>query len=131
MYISSADYMTRNTIRRVEVAAPILNEKIRLRLWEMFEIMLADNVKGRRMVTDGHYVHKDKIGEPLDSQVYFFEQAYKRAEKKEADRRRAAARKEAAEKKKAAEKAAAKTDTKTVKNTAAKKKKAVKKTTDK
>ncbi len=131
MYISSADYMTRNTIRRVEVAAPILNEKIRLRLWEMFEIMLADNVKGRRMVTDGHYVHKDKIGEPLDSQIYFFEQAYKRAEKKEADRRRAAARKEAAEKKKEAEKVAAKTDTKTVKKTAAKKKKTVKKTTDK
>ena len=47
IYIASADYMTRNTLRRVEVAAPIYDEKLKCRLREMFITMLSDNVKGR------------------------------------------------------------------------------------
>ena len=57
IYISSADYMTRNTIRRVEVAAPVYNEKIKKRLWNMFEILLRDNVKARIQLPDGAYVY--------------------------------------------------------------------------
>ena len=40
VYIASADFMTRNTIRRVEVAAPVLDEKLKERLDWMFETMM-------------------------------------------------------------------------------------------
>ncbi|GHU56543.1 hypothetical protein FACS1894132_14060 [Clostridia bacterium] len=72
IYISSADYMTRNTIRRVEVAAPILDKKVKDRIFNMFCIMLNDNVKGRIMQSDGNYV-KDTLenSEPLNSQEEF------------------------------------------------------------
>ncbi|MBE6861646.1 MAG: polyphosphate kinase 1 [Ruminococcus sp.] len=81
MYISSADYMTRNTIKRVEVAAPVLDEKLKKRLSDMFNIMLRDNVKARVMLSDGSYVHAEKKdNDPeLNSQEYFYEEAYKKA----------------------------------------------------
>jgi polyphosphate kinase len=60
MYISSADYMTRNTIRRIEVAAPILSPVLRQRINSMFNIILSDNVKGRYMNSDGNYIKKEK-----------------------------------------------------------------------
>lgn len=79
VYISSADFMTRNMERRVEVAAPIRNEKIKARICEMFEVMKNDNVKARLQLANGSYYKNDVVGEPLDSQLYFYEEAYKAA----------------------------------------------------
>jgi len=84
IYISSADYMTRNTIRRVEVAAPIYNERIKKRLWNMFETLLKDNIKARKQLPDGTYIYKVNDNPPVDAQRYFIEEAYKKAEKKAA-----------------------------------------------
>ncbi|MCH5201227.1 MAG: polyphosphate kinase 1, partial [Oscillospiraceae bacterium] len=85
VYISSADFMTRNTERRVEVAAPIKNPEIQDRLVDIFNTMLKDNVKARVQQPDGSYIRKPRAEgeEPLDSQLYFYEQAYINAEKRE------------------------------------------------
>lgn len=92
IYISSADFMTRNTIRRVEVAAPIYNEKIKKRLWNMFEILLSDNVKARIQLPDGTYIYKTNDNPPTDAQRFFSEEAYKKAERKAAAKEKARAR---------------------------------------
>lgn len=85
IYISSADYMTRNTIRRVEVAAPVLDDKLKKRIREMFRVLMSDNVKARIMLSDGTYVRvqRNEGDEPLNSQEYFYEEAYKRLEDKQ------------------------------------------------
>ncbi len=88
IYISSADYMTRNTIRRVEVAAPVYDERHKKRLLEMFEILLSDNIKGRKQLPDGTYIYKVNDNPPVDAQRYFIEEAYKKAEKKAKARNR-------------------------------------------
>lgn len=76
VYIGSADFMTRNTLRRVEVAVPVCDEEIRERIEQMFDRMLADNVKARIQNPDGTYRRAAK-GEPeINSQELFFEQAY-------------------------------------------------------
>lgn len=80
IYIASADYMTRNTLRRVEVAAPIYDERLKLRIREMFITMLSDNVKGRVQQPDGSYCLPKEVDTPLNSQEYFFEEAYIAAE---------------------------------------------------
>lgn len=84
IYISSADYMTRNTIHRVEVAAPVLDSKLKKRVREIFRILMSDNVKTRIMQNDGLYTHAKPVeGEaPLNAQEYFYEEAYKKAETK-------------------------------------------------
>lgn len=81
IYISSADFMTRNTERRVEVAAPIKNKAIQEKLLAIFDTMLKDNVKARIQLPDGTYARKKRIeGEPpLDSQMFFYDSAYKKA----------------------------------------------------
>lgn len=80
VYISSADYMTRNTLHRVEVAVPVYDEAIRMRILEMFDIMMRDNVKARHQQTDASYIKLISKGdEPLNSQEYFYEEAYKNA----------------------------------------------------
>ena len=86
IYIASADYMTRNTLRRVEVAAPILDEGIRSRLRDMFELQLRDNVQARRMLPDGRYKRVDVADgeEALNTQEFFYQQAYDRASGKQA-----------------------------------------------
>ena len=81
IYIASADYMTRNTCKRVEVAAPLLDEEIKARVRGMFETMLKDNQKARMLQSDKNYVYRRDEGEPLNSQEYFFEQAYRAAGK--------------------------------------------------
>ncbi|MFI3170918.1 MAG: polyphosphate kinase 1 [Eubacteriales bacterium] len=55
IYIGSADMMTRNTEKRVEVACPILDDDIKNRLNRMLTLMLKDNIKGRMMMNDGTY----------------------------------------------------------------------------
>lgn len=81
VYISSADFMTRNTERRVEVAAPILDEQLADRVVGIFNTCMNDNVKARELCPDGEYRRVDANGQPpLNSQSYFYEQAYKAAE---------------------------------------------------
>lgn len=80
VYISSADFMTRNTERRVEVAAPILDTSLADRVCDIFSTMLADNVKARELGADGKYVRVSSAGKiPLNSQLYFYDEAYKAA----------------------------------------------------
>lgn len=83
IYISSADLMTRNTEKRVEVAAPIYSEEIKMDILNRFKIMWNDNVKCRVQRSDGIYYRVEvKEGEErLDSQTYFYDQAYKNREK--------------------------------------------------
>ena len=78
VYISSADFMTRNTERRVEVAAPILDPAIADRVVGIFNTMLRDNVKAREQGSDGLYRRVERLeGEaPLNSQLFFYNRAY-------------------------------------------------------
>ena len=75
-YIASADFMTRNTVRRVEVAAPIYDERLQNKLQDMFDIMLADNQKARYLDAEGNYHRVINEETPLNSQEYFYAQAY-------------------------------------------------------
>lgn len=81
IYIASADFMTRNTVRRVEVAAPIYDQDIAQRLEEMFITMLSDNQKAREEDGEGNYhlVYRQE-DTPLNSQEFFYEAAYSRCE---------------------------------------------------
>ena len=79
IYISSADFMTRNTLRRVEVAAPIEDPDIRMQIQEMFVTMLSDNRKARTMNNKGNYKIEPSDNAPLNSQEVFLEQAYDNA----------------------------------------------------
>ena len=81
IYIASADYMTRNTIHRVEVAAPIYDEAIRQRIQDMFDCMLRDNRQAREMQPDGSYVRVHSDAAPVNAQEYFYQQAYGEDEK--------------------------------------------------
>ena len=79
IYISSADFMTRNTLRRVEVAAPIEDPDIRMQIQEMFVTMLSDNRKARTMNNKGNYKIEPSDNAPLNSQEVFLQQAYDNA----------------------------------------------------
>lgn len=84
IYIGSADYMSRNTVRRVEVATPVENDKLKQRLWEMFRTLMKDNVKARIMLNDGNYTHiVSKEEEAVNAQEFFYEQAYRNLEIKQ------------------------------------------------
>ena len=72
IYIGSADMMTRNTEKRVEVACPVYDETIRKQLTHMLKIMLADNVKARELKSDGKYYMKEKGTSKVNSQEYFY-----------------------------------------------------------
>ena len=82
MYIGSADFMTRNTVRRVEVATPIYDPDIRDRVRRFFNLQMADNVKARIMKSDGTYKYVPHRKPPVNSQEIFYEEAYNAAEKK-------------------------------------------------
>ncbi len=75
IYIGSADMMTRNTEKRVEVACPVYDETIRKQLTHMLKIMLADNVKARELKSDGNYYMKEKGTSKVNSQEYFMREA--------------------------------------------------------
>ena len=76
VYIASADFMTRNTVRRVEVAVPVTDEKIRARLDWMFRTMMQDDEKGKILTSDGIYADRNLQNPKLDSQEFFYEKAY-------------------------------------------------------
>lgn len=79
VYIASADFMTRNTLRRVEVAAPLYDETVKNKVRKMFATMLRDNVKAREQQPDGSYQKLSMVGPALNSQEYFYEEAYMEA----------------------------------------------------
>ena len=68
MYIASADFMTRNTERRVEVACPIYNPRIKAKIHHILEMCLKDNIRARILLPDGTYCHITGDGEALDCQ---------------------------------------------------------------
>ena len=84
IYIGSADMMTRNTEKRVEVACPVLDEHIRRQINHDLKVMLSDNVKARVMQKDGTYTKRklkdESSGKMIDSQAVFMEEALKAAE---------------------------------------------------
>lgn len=75
VYIGSADMMTRNTEKRVEVACPIYDEQIKKRLVRYLNIMLSDNVKARKMLSDGTYCRKEAGDKKICAQEYFMKEA--------------------------------------------------------
>ncbi len=68
MYISSADLMTRNMERRVEVAVPVMDREVRDRLHRYLDLLMQDNVKARKMSSDGRYRKIKSDAEPLSAQ---------------------------------------------------------------
>lgn len=84
VYIASADFMTRNTMRRVEVAVPVYDEALRMRLFDMLTLQTRDSVQARRMMGDGSYVRvmTPEGEEPLNTQELFYQQAYDMAKTK-------------------------------------------------
>ena len=86
VYISSADFMTRNTIRRVEVAVPIYDDQIKERVYKYFKTQINDNVKGRVLQSNGNYKkQKQDDFDTINAQQIFFDEAYKNAPKAEAE----------------------------------------------
>lgn len=81
VYIASADFMTRNTVRRVEVATPIYEERLKTKVKEMFGFMLSDNVKARELKGNGIYEKVTDGETPLNSQELFVEMAYEACKK--------------------------------------------------
>lgn len=77
IYISSADLMTRNTERRVEVACPILDLGLKQRIYEMLETMIMDNTNAWEQFSDGKYIQRQNpgIGLEINSQELFVRQA--------------------------------------------------------
>ena len=79
VYIASADFMTRNTLRRVEVAAPVLDGDLRAQINAMFETMLRDNCQAWEMTSTGDYVPVPHTGTPINAQELFYQAAYDQA----------------------------------------------------
>ena len=76
VYIASADFMTRNTVRRVEVAAPIYDPAIRERIRYIFDTIMKDDEKGKEQNAEGIYEDRHINEEPVNSQEIFFQDAY-------------------------------------------------------
>ncbi|MDO4458907.1 MAG: polyphosphate kinase 1 [Clostridia bacterium] len=83
IYIASADFMTRNTVRRVEIGVPIYDEGIKNRIRHIFDTGMLDDEKGKMQSREGLYVDRDlhHEGGKLNSQEIFFREAYEEAEK--------------------------------------------------
>ncbi|MGB7595005.1 MAG: polyphosphate kinase 1 [Erysipelotrichaceae bacterium] len=80
IYIASADMMTRNTEKRVELACPIYDPKIKDELKAILAICLSDNVKAREMLEDGSYRHVKHQAPLINSQLSLYQRAYDQAE---------------------------------------------------
>ena len=75
-YLSSADLMTRNQTRRVEIACPVRSEELKRALWDYIGRVLADNVKARRLQSDGNYIAvqpESEDAERVDVQAWYME----------------------------------------------------------
>ena len=79
LYIASADMMTRNTQRRVEIACPVLDNRLKDRICDMLDVMLDDTVKGRVLYSSGTYRFPPREPFAIASQEYFMRQAIERA----------------------------------------------------
>ncbi|MFR4852864.1 MAG: polyphosphate kinase 1 [Butyricicoccus sp.] len=79
MYISSADLMTRNTERRVEIACPIDDPAVRTRLHDILYAMQHDTVKARVLQPDGTYCKKPAVQDPICAQDLLMQQAIENA----------------------------------------------------
>lgn len=84
LYIGSADMMTRNTEKRVEVACPILDKDIRKLVTHYLRVMLNDNIKARELHSDGNYYKKELVPPYIDSQAAFMEEAVRAQSEKPA-----------------------------------------------
>lgn len=73
VYIASADFMTRNTLRRVEVAAPVYDRQICTQILYMFRTIMADNVQARELNADGNYTRVENESKIINSQELFME----------------------------------------------------------
>lgn len=80
VYIASADFMSRNTIRRVEVAAPILDGDLQQRIRDMFQAMLRDNCQAQQLLPSGDYAPVPSTAPPFRCQEFFYQEAYAAAE---------------------------------------------------
>ena len=76
IYIASADFMTRNTIRRVEVAAPVYDEELKERLKHIFDTIMIDDEKGKEQHSTGLYEDREINNEKVNSQEVFYEEVY-------------------------------------------------------
>ena len=85
IFIGSADFMTRNTERRVEVAVPVFDDDIKKRLVHIFSTVMSDNVKGRELTSEKNYVRRTVCDEEKRccSQEQFYEEAYKAVSRRE------------------------------------------------
>ncbi|MGN0581360.1 MAG: polyphosphate kinase 1, partial [Oscillospiraceae bacterium] len=79
MYIGSADFMTRNTLKRVEIAVPLFDEKIREQVLYMFNTVMSDNVQARELNSEGNYIRVENDKEKLSSQEAFCDRAFEMA----------------------------------------------------
>lgn len=79
IYIASADFMTRNTLRRVEVAAPVYDKRLRAQIVYMFDTIMSDNVQARELKSDGNYIRVENDVEKINSQELFYDNAYEQA----------------------------------------------------
>lgn len=82
MYIASADFMTRNTERRVEVACPIYDLSVRRKIHQILDACLKDTLKARQMRSDGSYCRRPPEP-PFDSQQFLLEQAIRDAKEEQ------------------------------------------------
>ena len=81
IFMGSADWMSRNLDRRVEIMFPVEDEVLQERLLHLLETELADNVKAKYLQPDGTYEKKDRRGrEPVNSQEIFCEEAIRAAQ---------------------------------------------------
>ncbi len=79
-YISSADWMTRNTLRRVEVACPVVADNLKARLETIFRTIWQDNCSARDQHPDGSYTRRmPGTEQALNCQSWFYDEAYRLA----------------------------------------------------